>query len=59
MHSKATLPLPGCDEGKCSVDHRASSKESKQLVFKRPKLAASFQGKVFKDRVRERDLWDV
>lgn len=63
VHSKANLPLPGCGEGKCNVDPVittvAPSQESKQLVFRRHKLAASFQKKVFKDRVRERDLWDV
>ena len=59
MDSKASLPLTGCGEGKYSVHHRAPSKESKQLVFKRPKLAASLQEKVFKDRVKERDLWEV
>ena len=50
---KANLLTPGCG-GQCSVYCRASSKESKQLVFKRHKLAASFQGKVFKDRVKKR-----
>ena len=29
------------------------SKESRQLVLKRPKFLDGFQGKVFKDRVRE------
>ena len=30
------------------------NKESQQLVLKRPKLLNGFQGKAFKDRVRER-----
>ena len=30
------------------------SKESRQLVLRRPELADGFQGNVFKDRVRER-----
>ena len=31
------------------------SKDSRQLVLKRPELTEGFQGKVFKDRVRKRD----
>ena len=49
--SKDNLLTPGCGDGKCSVYCRAPSKESRQLVLKRPD---GFQGKVFKDRVRER-----
>ena len=30
-----------------------ASTESRQLVLKRPELSEVFQGKVFKDRVRE------
>ena len=33
---------------------QAPSKESRQLVLERPKLPDGFEGKVFKDRVRER-----
>ena len=33
---------------------QAPSKESRQLVLKRPKLPEGFQGKVFKNRVRDR-----
>ena len=51
---KANLLTPGCGEGKCSVYCQAPSKESKQLVLKRPKLPEGFQENVFKDRVRER-----
>ena len=32
---------------------RAPSKDSRQLVLKRPELPDGFQGKVFKDRMRE------
>ena len=53
MHSKTNLLTPACGEGKYSVYCRAPSEESKQLVFIRPKLPEAFQGKVFKDRVRE------
>ena len=35
------------------------SKESRQLVLKRPELPEGFQEKVFKDRVREGGLWGV
>ena len=30
-----------------------------QLVFKRPKLSESFQGKVYKGRVRVRGVWSA
>ena len=33
---------------------QAPSKESRQLVLKRPKCPRDSKGKVFKDRVRER-----
>ena len=52
MCSKANLLTPGC-EGKCSVYCRALSKESRQLVPKRPELPEGFQGNVFKNKVRE------
>ena len=32
---------------------QAPSKESRQLVLKRPELPNGFQGQVFKDKVRE------
>ena len=53
MHSKANLLTLGCGEEKCSVYCRAPSKESRQLVLKRPELPEGFQGKVFKNRMRE------
>ena len=53
MRSKANLLTLGCGEGKCSVYCRASSKESRELVLKTPGLSDGFQGKVFKDRVRD------
>ena len=52
--SKGNLLTPGCGEGRRSVYCRAPSKESRQLVLKRPELPEGFQGKVFKDRVKER-----
>ena len=45
-----------CGEGGCGVYCRASSKESRQLVLKRPELLGGIQRKVFKDRVRERGV---
>ena len=53
VHNKANLLTSGCGEGKCSVCCRAPSKESRQLVLRRPNHPESFQGKVFKDRIRE------
>ena len=50
MHSKANLLTPGCGEGKYSV----YCKENKPLMLKRPKLPNDFEGRVFKDSVRER-----
>ena len=50
---KANLWTPGCGEGKWGIYCRAPSKESRQLMLKRLKLPNGFQGKVFKDRVRE------
>ena len=51
MHSKAIYWHQAVvKEG---VYCRAPSNESRQLVLKRPKLPDGFQGKVFKDRVRE------
>ena len=49
VHSKSNLLTPYCGEEKC----RAPSKESWQLVLKRPELPIGFQGNVSKDRVRE------
>lgn len=46
-------PPPGCGEGKCGADYRMPSRESRQLVPKRPEFTDGFQGKAFKDRVRE------
>ena len=53
--SKANLLTLGCGEGKCSVYCMEPSKESRQLVLKRPELCDGFQRKVLKDRVREGD----
>ena len=52
VYWQANLLTLGRGEGKCSVYCRPT-KEFRQLVFKRPKLLEGFQGKVFKDRVRE------
>ena len=51
--NKANLLIPGSGEGKYSINCRAPSKESRQLVLRRPDLPKGFQGQVFKDRVRE------
>ena len=59
MPNKADLLTWGCGEGKCSVYCRAPSKESRKLVIQRPELPKEFQGKVFKDKVREEALWDM
>ena len=57
MHSKANLlTLAGVKERKHSIYCRAPSRVSGQLVFKRPKVPHGFQGRVFKDRVREGDF---
>ena len=53
VHSEANLLTLRCGEAKYNVYCRALSKESRQLVLKRPELPEGFQGKVFKDRVRE------
>ena len=39
---------------KYSVYCRTPSKESRQLILKRPEFPQGFQGRVFKDSVRER-----
>ena len=54
--STANLLTSSC-EGKCGIYCRASSKESRKLVLKSPELLEGFQGKIFKDRMRERGLW--
>ena len=54
VHSEAHLLIPGCGEGKCSIHCSAPCKESRQLLLKTPELLDDFQGKVLKDRVRER-----
>ena len=59
MSSKANLLIPSCGEGKCDVYCRVPSKEYRWLMLKRPKLLNSFQGKVFKGRVRESVVWYV
>ena len=56
MCSKANLLTLGCSKGKFRVYCRAPSKESRQLLLKRPELPSDVQGKVFKDKVRERVL---
>ena len=38
---------------KCNVGAEHQSKESRQLVLKRPELTKGFHGKVSKDKVRE------
>lgn len=53
MHNKANLLTPDCGGAKCSAYCRAPNKESRQLVLKRPELLDGFQGKVFKDKLRE------
>ena len=58
VHSEANLLIPGCSEGKCSIGCSAPCKESRQLLLKIAELLDDFQGKVFKDRVRERG-WEV
>ena len=52
-HRKASTLTQGCTR-KCNVYFRAPSNESIQLVPQRPQLPQGFQGKVFKDRMRER-----
>ena len=56
--SKANVLTPGCGEGKysiyCKVPSVGPSKENGQLMLRRPKLPNGFQGRVFKDSVRER-----
>ena len=42
-----------CGEGECSIYCRPQARSPGQLVLKRPELLKSFQGKVYKDRVRE------
>ena len=43
MHSKASLLTPGCGKGKHSVYCRVQSKESGQLMFKRPSILMAFR----------------
>ena len=50
--SKASLLTPICGEGKYSINCKVSSKENKQLMFKRPELPDGFQGRVFKGNIR-------
>ena len=50
MHNKANLLTSDCGGGAYC---RAQNKESRQLVLKRPELPDGFQGKVFKDKLRE------
>lgn len=45
---KPNLLLPHCGDSKYSIYCRASSKESGQLVLKRPELPNGFQGRVLK-----------
>ena len=54
MHSKSNLLTLGCGEGKVNIYFRAPRKENGRRLLTRPKLPNGFQGKVFKDRVRER-----
>ena len=57
--SQANLLTLDCGEGKYSVYYKVpnigSSKENSQLMLIRPKLPDGFQGRVFKDSVRECD----
>ena len=55
--SKANLLTLGSSDGKCSIYCRAPSKESRWLVLKRLKFLKDCQGKVFKDRVKDRVGW--
>ena len=41
----------GCGEGKYSIYCRASSKENRQLMIKRPKFLDGFQERVFKGNI--------
>ena len=52
MCSEANLLIPGCGEGKYSIYCRV--KQGKWAALERSKLPDDFQGRVFKDRVRER-----
>lgn len=49
MCSKVNLLTQGCDEGKCSIFHKAPGKESR---VKKPQLPDRFQGGIFKGKVR-------
>ena len=52
---KDNLLTPACSKGKAQCLLQAPSKESRQLVLKRPEPSKGFQGKVSKDRLREGD----
>lgn len=52
MPSKTNLLTLVCGEGRYIVYSRAQSKESRQLMLKKPKLPNDFQGKILKDRKR-------
>ena len=56
--SKAHLLTPRCGEGKCSVCCR-TNQEVQAANAQKAQTPHGFQGKVFKDRVRERELWSV
>ena len=51
--SEANLLTLGCGERKCSINCRVLSKESRQLVPKRPGFPNGFQRNVFKTKVME------
>ena len=53
--SKVNLLTPGRGEGRCRLIARPS-REYGQLMLKRPELPDGFQGKVFKDSVKERGV---
>lgn len=51
--SEANLLTVGCGERKCSIHCRVPSKESRQLVPKKPGFPDGFQRNVFKAKVME------
>ena len=51
--SEANLLTLGCGERKCSIHCRVQSKESRQLVPKKPGFPDGFQRNIFKAKVME------
>ena len=54
MCSKANLVTLDCGEGKCSIYCWCQVRSAGQPVLKRPELPEGLQGKVFKEKVREK-----